>query len=70
MIMGYGIIAVPTGIVTAEYASTMDKNIVADDYVHVNTQACINCGATKHRDDADFCHKCGSSLHEDDETSG
>jgi voltage-gated potassium channel len=69
MIMGYGIIAVPTGIVSAEYASTLDKK-VGDDYVHVNTQACITCGTAKHRDDADFCHKCGSSLHEDDETSG
>ncbi|MBV1924831.1 MAG: ion transporter [Flavobacteriaceae bacterium] len=56
MIMGYGIIAVPTGIVTAEYSK-------ASDYVHVNTQVCFNCGVEKHRDDADFCHRCGKELH-------
>ena len=65
MIMGYGIIAVPTGIVSAEYAKR-------DDYVHVNTQVCQNCGSSKHRDDADFCHQCGHSLFNkevEDETS-
>jgi voltage-gated potassium channel len=69
MIMGYGIIAVPTGIVSAEYASTMGQKVREDDYVHVNTQACINCGAAKHGDDAGFCHKCGSSLNKDEKTS-
>ncbi len=57
MIMGYGIIAVPTGIVSAEY--TRKK----DDYVHVNSQACPNCNASKHRDDANYCHKCGEHLY-------
>ena len=56
MIMGYGIIAVPTGIVSAEYAKS-------GDYVHVNTQVCYNCGSAKHRDDAEFCHRCGKDLH-------
>lgn len=56
MVLGYGIIAVPTGIVSAEYAKSKD-------FVHVNTQACRNCGALKHRDDAKFCHKCGEDLH-------
>ncbi len=56
MILGYGIIAVPTGIVSAEYAKSSD-------YVHVNTFSCNNCGSTKHRDDAEFCHKCGKILH-------
>ncbi|MCB0466561.1 MAG: ion transporter [Aequorivita sp.] len=64
MIMGYGIIAVPTGIVSAEYTKNMGKqDVLGKDYVHVNTQACINCGAQKHRDDAKFCHKCGEELH-------
>lgn len=56
MIMGYGIIAVPTGIVSAEYSRDTD-------YVHVNTQVCHNCSAEKHRDGAAFCHKCGKDLH-------
>ena len=67
MIMGYGIIAVPTGIVSAEYAKTT-KKLKPDDenYVHVNSQACRECGADKHRDDADFCHRCGTHLHPED----
>lgn len=63
MIMGYGIIAVPTGIVSAEYASKKAAKIDDPDYVHVNTQSCSNCNSMKHRDDAEFCHKCGTSLH-------
>lgn len=58
MILGYGVIAVPTGIVSAQYARR-DR----DEYVHVNTQSCRNCGARRHRDDANFCHKCGYELH-------
>ncbi|MDC7995575.1 ion transporter [Altibacter sp. HG106] len=56
MIMGYGIIAVPTGIVSAEYTRSSD-------YVHVNSKACPNCNALRHRDDAKFCHKCGEDLY-------
>ena len=55
MIMGYGIIAVPTGIVSAEYTHQTKK-------VHLNTQSCNNCNESNHRDDAKFCHKCGEDL--------
>lgn len=70
MIMGYGIIAVPTGIVSAEYAKDLqDKdgniNIDGEDYVHMNTQVCEECGHEKHRDDAKFCHHCGYTLNDD-----
>jgi voltage-gated potassium channel len=58
MILGYGIIAVPTGIVTSE----MSKQ---DAKIHTNTQTCPYCLADKHLDDAEFCHKCGRKL--DDE---
>ncbi|MEZ4779604.1 MAG: ion transporter [Flavobacteriaceae bacterium] len=61
MILGYGIIAVPTGIVSAEYTRSKDSN-----YVHVNTQSCPNCNASKHRDDADFCYNCGERLNTED----
>ena len=61
MILGYGIIAVPTGIVSAEYTRSKDTN-----YVHVNTQACPNCNATGHRDDAEFCYQCGEKLNTED----
>ena len=58
MIVGYGIIAVPTGIVSAEYS----KGIAPK--VQVNTQVCPNCNASKHQDDAHFCHNCGYKLNE------
>ncbi|WP_139957872.1 ion transporter [Flavicella sediminum] len=55
MIMGYGIIAVPTGIVSAEF--TAQNNTIAN-----NTKACTNCGTGKHKDDAKFCNNCGDKL--------
>ena len=64
MILGYGIIAVPTGIVSAEYSKSVEKlDVLGKDYVHVNTQACPNCGAQRHRDDSEYCHKCGHKLN-------
>jgi len=55
MILGYGIIAVPTGIVTMEMV-----NVARAD--PVNSQACQSCGRTGHDTDADFCKFCGGSL--------
>ena len=57
MILGYGIIAVPTGIVSAEFAQ---QNIRVDK----NTQACPNCMTTEHKDDAVYCHNCGEILND------
>ena len=54
MILGYAIIAVPTGIVGAELART--------DPVDTNTQACPGCGAEGHDDDAVHCKHCGHAL--------
>ncbi len=68
MIMGYGIIAVPTGIVSAEYSTSGNNSTKTVDplknpeYRHVNTQVCQNCHAKKHQDGAAYCHKCGYSL--------
>jgi len=56
MILGYGILAVPTGIVASEL------NTVAK--VHTNTQSCSNCGNEYHDDDAKFCKTCGENLGE------
>lgn len=61
MILGYGIIAVPTGIVTAEYA-TGQKTTTA---IALNTQVCSNCNARKHRDGAKYCYNCGETLYYD-----
>lgn len=64
MILGYGIIAVPTGIVTAEFAKGNKKGEEGDQVhmVHVNTQACPSCSAEGHRDDATHCYNCGHEL--------
>ncbi|MEE9363352.1 MAG: ion transporter [Cellulophaga sp.] len=56
MILGYGIIAVPTGIVTAEFTKQ------ARTKVHLNTQSCPSCTQEEHRDDAAHCYNCGSTL--------
>ncbi len=58
MILGYGIIAVPTGIVTTEFAKQGSKKI------HTNTQSCPSCGTEGHRDDAKHCFKCSTLLNE------
>lgn len=67
MLLGYGIIAVPTGIVTAEFgksSNTKEENNNKESYVHVNTQACPTCSKEGHRDDATHCYNCGAVLNE------
>ena len=54
MIAGYGILAVPTGIVSVELAAAARKN--------VDTQACPGCGTHGHDSDADYCKHCGTAL--------
>lgn len=54
MVMGYGIIAVPTGIVTVELAQAKKDNIT--------TQACIECSAEGHAYNAKYCKLCGAAL--------
>ena len=56
MILGYGIIAVPTGIVTSEYTKDQAK-------VNLNTQVCSNCHEVQHEDNAKFCFNCGNALN-------
>lgn len=54
MVMGYGIIAVPTGIVTAELSRVG---------VGANTRSCPHCAAEGHHDRAKFCDLCGADLN-------
>ena len=70
MIMGYGIIAVPTGIVSAEYSrgtedgtSKGNNATSSDNPFDLNTQSCVNCNHPYHKDDAKYCHQCGYALH-------
>ena len=51
MILGYAIIAVPTGIISLEIARSSTNN-----------EACPSCGREGHADDAKFCRFCGSRL--------
>ncbi len=54
MIMGYGIIAVPTGIYAAELSHVIRQAR--------SLHACNSCGAVGHDNDAGFCRKCGGRL--------
>ncbi len=55
MIMGYAIIAVPTGIVAAEYSVARRDQIT--------TQSCPQCSAEGHDSDASNCKHCGARLN-------
>lgn len=54
MIIGYGIIAVPTGIVTVELSQAFARKL--------STQACPECSAEGHDSDARNCKYCGALL--------
>lgn len=55
MLTGYGIIAVPTGIVTAELNFQMAA-------VQMDTRECVECGLEGHDTKAAFCKMCGTEL--------
>ncbi|MDQ3688152.1 MAG: ion transporter [Acidobacteriota bacterium] len=55
MIIGYGIIAVPTGIVSVELAQAARQQAVS-------TQACPECGTDGHDPDAVYCKYCAAKL--------
>ncbi|WP_443147281.1 ion transporter [Photobacterium sp. MCCC 1A19761] len=56
MLLGYSIIAVPTGIITAELSQEMrtQRSLIR----------CTNCSASGHETDAHYCRKCGTELPE------
>ncbi|PLW91943.1 MAG: ion transporter [Marinilabiliales bacterium] len=60
MLIGYAIIAVPTGIITSELIQGHKSK-------STNTQVCHHCHDSDHVDDAHFCKTCGRALHEDEE---
>jgi voltage-gated potassium channel len=57
MILGYGIIAVPTGIVTAELVN-LERGAAA----RAGRRVCPVCGRGGHDEDASNCKYCGSDL--------
>ena len=52
MLIGYAIIAVPTGIIGSELVKGVD----------VNSQVCGNCNADGHEDGVEYCNRCGELL--------
>jgi voltage-gated potassium channel len=56
ILIGYGIIAVPTGIYTAELATSLRRK--------KDGRGCESCGTTGHEPNAHFCDQCGSKLSE------
>jgi voltage-gated potassium channel len=54
MIMGYAIIAVPTGIVTLELSEAARRS--------ANTRSCNQCSAEGHQREATYCWRCGAHL--------
>ena len=56
MIIGYATIAVPTGIISAEYSNMRSK---------FNNIVCSSCSNEDHEDDANHCKICGGKLVEE-----
>ena len=61
MIMGYGIIAVPTGIVGVDMIRSSDSQ-PSDASTLLTNAHCDNCGRTGHLEGADYCMNCGNKL--------
>ena len=55
MIIGYATIAIPTGIISAEYTTIKHK---------INNMVCPGCSNENHEDDALFCKVCGTDIFE------
>ena len=53
MVIGYATIAIPTGIISAEYSNMKQK---------FNNIVCLDCGNEDHEDDAEFCKTCGAII--------
>jgi voltage-gated potassium channel len=62
MLMGWGVLAVPTGIVTAEMTSQRLRVITG--------RGCAQCGAGEHSADARFCRVCGNRFGDTGSSSG
>jgi len=72
MLLGWGVLAVPTGIVSAEMVrhgreaaaeGGTGRGLLADALGDPGASACADCGAGGHAADARFCRCCGSVLN-------
>ncbi|MCP4457347.1 MAG: ion transporter [Cytophagales bacterium] len=57
MIVGYAVLAVPTGIVTSEIMHAKKSSI----------RQCNNCSAQLTLDQAHYCHNCGTHIEDEEE---
>ena len=60
IVMGYGIIAVPTGIVTVEMNREREAAAAARRH-----DVCPTCGLDDHAPDARYCRRCGANILRD-----
>jgi voltage-gated potassium channel len=58
MVMGYSIIAVPTGIVTLEISEAQRRS--------ANTRTCPACAVEGHMREATYCWRCGAHIYRDE----
>ena len=59
MLIGYAVIAVPTGIITAELTVSQQAHKNRDIRESRN---CTNCASVEHEPEAHYCRDCGSPL--------
>lgn len=64
VLVGYSLIIVPTGILSAEIAGTKPGG------KQVTTRSCPSCILEGHDDDASFCKRCGGALYNNTDDSG
>ena len=57
MLLGWGILAVPTGIVSAEFTAQYFRRDLLG-----RGRGCTRCASTGHEPDAAFCKDCGAAL--------
>jgi voltage-gated potassium channel len=55
MLLGYSIIAIPTGIVSVEMSRTFNADLP-------QSIKCSNCGENNHLNNSVYCHKCGEKI--------
>ena len=60
MLLGYGIIAVPTGVFSAELVQVQIRK-----HERAAARRCPACASTGHDDDARYCKRCAAPLPED-----
>ncbi len=66
MLMGWGTLAVPTGIVTAEVATQRGRGLGELRGLAPGLRVCPDCATRGHRPSALFCYQCGAALPPED----